>query len=142
MTKEYGGVPVLSQLHLTIGLMAMHILGAPHRTAAASVAAELGMSAPDPEEFARQHALCSSMNGHRTVPAVAEALLVLGHAESSLQFTGELVRTRACPGTPTIRLVWSCARTCGAGGCPPHKKKYLCRFTKKVVDYTHMDRST
>ena len=99
MTKEHGGAPIMSQLHMTTAMMSFRILGAPHRAAAASVAAELGMSTPDPVEFARQHAFASGMP-HRAVPAVAEALLVLGHAESSLEFTGELVRicaqARAC----------------------------------------------
>ena len=96
--------------------MSMYILGAPHRAAAASVAAELGMSAPDPREFARQHALSSSVI-HRALPAVAEALLVLGHAESSLEMTGELVRTRTSPARTSARVavrqhMWHC--WCGA----------------------------
>ena len=104
-----GGPPLFSQLHMTTGFMSMYILGAPHRAAAASVAAELGMSAPDPREFASQHAFSSSVI-HRALPAVAEALLVLGHAESSLEMTGELVRTRTS--CPALALVWPCASTC------------------------------
>ena len=46
--------------------------------------------------FRRQHAL-SSAGSTRAVPTVAEALLVLGHTESTLEFTGDLVRTRASP---------------------------------------------
>ena len=100
VTKEYGGLPLMSQLHTTTAFMSFHVLGTPHRAAAASVAAELGMSAPDPVEWGRQHS-ATSCGAHRAVSAAAEALLVLGHAESSLEFTGELVRMRArtpaCP---------------------------------------------
>ena len=70
--------------------MSCSILAARDRDAAASVAAELGMSTPDPAEFARQHALYSS--AYSATPALAEALLVLGHVESALEFTGEAVR--------------------------------------------------
>ena len=74
--------------------MACAMLAAPHRAAAASVAAELNMSAPDPVEWARQYAF-QSTSYSQALPAVAEALLVLGHTESSLSFTGEMVRTCA-----------------------------------------------
>ena len=105
MTKEHGAPPIMSQLHFSTAFMSLRILSAPHRAAAASIAAELGMSMPDPAEFARQHALCSSTY-QRAAPAVAEALLVLGHAESSLEFTGELVRMRASKHMPctSVRL--------------------------------------
>ena len=93
LTKEYGGLPYCSQLHLTSSIMSYAVLAAPHRTAAASVAAELGMSAPDPTEWARQHACMSA--AWLATPALAEALLVLGHAESALEFTGEAVRACA-----------------------------------------------
>ena len=53
MTKEYGGIPIMSQLHTTSSFMSLYILGAPNRAAAAGVAAELGMVKPDPAEFAR-----------------------------------------------------------------------------------------
>ena len=103
-------MPLMSQLHTIAGFMSLRVLGAPNRAAAASVAAELGMSAIDPKEFARQHAL-SSGTTNRSVPAVAEALLVLGHVESSLEFTGELVRTRACPRCGYYNSSCVCAST-------------------------------
>ena len=91
-TKEYGGVPCFSQLHMTSFLMSCAIIAAPNRAAAASVAAELGMSSPDPAEFTRQQCYVSSTMIVPSAAAVAEALLVLGHAESALEFTGEAVR--------------------------------------------------